>query len=133
MIRLLPKTASQTIYVSPFQARKYLATFTHYLLEFKMQMTSEVVTLILKTSADNERYTEASVGTHTDSRTDSKILLTDTGFYTYTIWGQNSNSNLDPAHASVVGKCEVGVMQITSSKAWQLPTISIPNNVVYYE
>jgi hypothetical protein len=133
MIRLLPNTAEQTIYVSPFQARKYLATFTHYLVEFKMQMSNEKYYLILKPTEDNNRYTESKVGTHTDSPTLGRVLITDTGFYTYTIWGQNSSSNLDPENASVIGKCEVGVMQIVGANAWSVPNITIPNNVVYYE
>ena len=65
--------------------------------------------------------------------TSGKAMGSDTGFYNYTIYGQNSISNLDPLNGSVVGKCEVGVMQIKGADAWSVPTISIPNNVVYYE
>jgi|TARA_R110000744_G_scaffold46833_3_gene103374 hypothetical protein len=133
MIRLLPDTASQTIYVSPFQARKYLATFTNYLIEFKSQATSETFIIVIRVNSDNERYTSAAVGTHIDQPTLGNIKITDTGLYTYTIWGQNSTTNLDPTDASVVGECEVGVLQIISAEAWKIPVISIPDNVVYYE
>ena len=133
MIRLLPDTASQTIYVSPFQARKYLATFTNYLIEFKSQATSETFIVVLDVVADNARYTQATIGTHNNSPLTGDIKITDTGFYTYRILGQNSGTNLDPTDASVVGECEVGILQIIGAKAWTIPDISIPNNVVYYE
>jgi len=133
MIRLLPNTASQTIFVSPFQARKYLASFTHYLIEFKSQATSKTYSLILRVDYDNARYTQATIGTQSDEATSGNITISDTGFYTYTIWGQNSSSNLSPLDASVVGECEVGVLQIIGAEAWDIPAISIPNNVVYYE
>ena len=133
MIRLLPNTASQKIYVSPFQARKYLDTFTNYLIEFKNQSTSKTFTVILRVDADNARYTKATLGTHTDLATSGNIKITDTGFYTYTIWGQNSTTNLDSTDTSVVGECEVGVLQVIGADAWTIPVIEIPNNVVYYE
>ena len=133
MIRLQPDTASQTIYVSPFQARKYLATFTNYLIEFTSQATSEKFIVVLDVVKDNARYTTATIGTHNNSPITGDIKMTDTGFYTYRILGQNSGSNLDPTDASVVGECEVGVLQIIGEEAWTIPKISIPNNVVYYE
>tara|TARA_R110000787_G_scaffold55416_2_gene127934 strand:+ start:9839 stop:10240 length:402 start_codon:yes stop_codon:yes gene_type:complete len=133
MIKLLPDSATQTIYVTPFQARKYLPTFTHYLIQFKMQMSTKTHVTILKTSVDNERYTAANIATNAKIPSSSSVLITDTGFYTYTIWGQNSSSNTNPEGASVVGECEVGVMQIKGAKAWTIPTILMPNNVVYYE
>ncbi len=133
MIRLQPDTASQTIYVSPFQARKYLATFTNYLIEFTSQATSQKFIVVLDVVKDNARYTIATIGTHNNSPITGDIKITDTGFYTYRILGQNSGSNLDPTGASVVGECEVGVLQIIGAEAWDIPDISIPNNVVYYE
>ena len=133
MIRLQPNTASQKIHVSPFQARKYLDTFTHYLIEFKSQATSATFIVVLNVFSDNARYTTATIGTHIDSPLTSNIKIVDTGFYTYTIWGQNSGSNLDPTDVSVVGECEVGVLQVIGAEAWTIPVISIPNNVVYYE
>ena len=133
MIRLLPDTASQTIYVSPFQARKYLATFTNYLIEFKSQATSATFIVVLNVVSDNARYTQATIGTHIDTPLAGDIKISDTGLYTYRILGQNSSTNLDPTDASVVGECEVGVLQVIGADAWTIPDISIPNNVVYYE
>ena len=133
MIRLTIKTKDQTIFVSPFQARKYLATFTNYLMEFKSQATSETFILILDVVNDNARYTECNVGTLVNLPLLSSVPMKESGFYTYTIWGQNSTTNLDPLDAVVVGECEVGTMQIIGSDAWEIPVITIPDNVVYYE
>lgn len=133
MIRLQPNTASQSVYISPYQAKKYLPTFTHYLIEFKGMATSKTFRLILNTSQDNSRYTLASIGTNTDDAVNGSISITESGFYTFKIYGQNSSSNLDPSDASVVGLCQRGLMQVVADEAWTIPSLSIPNNVVYYE
>ena len=121
------------MYVTPFQARKYLTTFTNYLIEFKSQSTSKTFIVVLNVVADNARYTKATIGTNIDTPLTGDIKITESGFYTYTIWGQNSTTNLDPADDSVVGECEVGVLQVIGADAWTIPVISFPNNVVYYE
>jgi len=133
MIRLQPNTAAQTLYVSPFQARKYLTTFTKYLVEFKGMATSKTFRLILNTTADNSRFTSATIGTNTDDAVNGSIKIEDSGFYTFTIYGQTSSSNLDPTDSSVVGFCQRGIMQIVGDEAWTIPSITIPDNVVYYE
>jgi hypothetical protein len=61
------------------------------------------------------------------------VLITESGLYTYKIWGQNSPTNLDPADASVVGICEVGPCRVSDEPAWTIPAVSIPDNVIYYE
>lgn len=121
------------MYLSPFQARKYLTTFTKYLMEIKSMTTSKTYTIILNVSADNSRYTLATIGTNTDDAVNGSIKIEETGLYTFTIYGQNSLTNLDPKNASVVGKCQQGLVQIIGADAWTTPDITIPNNVVYYE
>ena len=133
MIILKPNTATNIAYLTPFQARKYLATFTKYLMEIKSMATSKIYTIILNVSADNSRYTTVNIGTNKDDALNGKIDTKESGLYTFTIYGQNSSSNLDPKNASVVGKCQQGIVQITGDDAWDIPSITIPNNVVYYE
>ena len=55
------------------------------------------------------------------------------GLYTYTIYGQNSSTNKDPNDASVVGICEIGPARFEGSRAWNIPTLDIPDNIIYYE
>ena len=56
MIRIQPNSVSQTIYVSPFQARKFLPTITYYLLELEDIQSGEKFYVIPTVSVDNDRY-----------------------------------------------------------------------------
>lgn len=131
MIHLQPDTAAQSVYVTPYEARKFLATFTHYLIRFTSTSTEEEHFAVLSVLVDNERYTKARMGTNVDDV--SNVLITESGLYTYTIWGQNSSTNLSPKNAAVVGVCEEGAMKISDAAAWTIPAVSIPDNVIYYE
>ena len=133
MIHLLPNTASQNAYFSPFQARKYLLPFTAYLIEFKNASTQETFYAILSLETDNERYTKAIFGTDVDDQVNGSVKITESGLYVYTIWGQNSMTNLDPTSSDVVGVCEMGTARISAADAWTIPPLSIPDNVIYYE
>lgn len=133
MIHLAPNAISNRVYVTPFEARKFLAAFTDYLMVLKNNATEEEYALILNVVVDNERYTTGSIATDTDDPENSEILLTESGLYTYTIYGQNSSTNLDPTDASVVGVCEIGACKVSDEAAWTIPTVTIPDNVIYYE
>ena len=99
----------------------------------KNQATDEEFALILNFSVDNERYTKADLPTSTNDPVNGETLLTESGLYTYTIYGQTSNENLDPTDASVVGVCEIGSCKVSDEAAWTIPTVTIPDNVIYYE
>ena len=133
MIHLIPNSNSNIIYVTPFESRKFLAAFTQYLMVLKNQATDEEFALILNFSVDNERYTKADLPTSTNDPVNGETLLTESGLYTYTIYGQTSNENLDPTDASVVGVCEIGSCKVSDEAAWTIPTVTIPDNVIYYE
>lgn len=131
MIHLLPNSASNTVNVTPFEARKFLSAFTYYLLELTNQATQEKHYAVPVLTYDNERYTQFDLPTNSDTL--NAVLITESGLYTYKIWGQNSATNLDPADASVVGICEVGPCRVSDEPAWTIPAVSIPDNVIYYE
>ena len=131
MIHLLPNSATNTVNVTPFEARKFLSAFTDYLLELTNQATQEKHYAVPVLTYDNERYTQFDLPTNSDTL--NAVLITESGLYTYKIWGQNSAANLDPADASVVGICEVGPCRVSDEPAWTIPAVSIPNNVIYYE
>ncbi len=95
--------------------------------------TSKTFRLILNTTSDNSRFTSATIGTNVDDAVNGSIKIEDSGFYTFIIYGQTSSSNLDPSNASVVGICQRGILQIVGEEAWTIPSITIPDNVVYYE
>jgi hypothetical protein len=131
MIHLLPNSATNTVNVTPFEARKFLSAFTDYLLELTNQATQEKHYAVPVLTYDNERYTQFDLPTNSDTL--NAVLITESGLYTYKIWGQNSAANLDPADASVVGICEVGSCRVSDEPAWTIPAVSIPDNVIYYE
>jgi len=131
MIHLAPNAASNVVSISPFQARKYLATFTHYLLVLTNEASEATHKAVLNTSVDNKRQTKFDLPT--DANAAGEVLITQSGLYTYTVYGQNSSSNTDPTNGTVVGICETGTARVTASAAWTTPAISIPDNVVYYE
>lgn len=131
MIHLLPNSATNTVNVTPFEARKFLSAFTNYLLELTNQATQEKHYAVPVLTYDNERYTQFDLPTNSDTL--NAVLITESGLYTYKIWGQNSATNLDPADASVVGICEVGSCRVSDEPAWTIPAVSIPDNVIYYE
>lgn len=131
MIHLLPNSATNTVNVTPFEARKFLSAFTDYLLELTNQATQEKHYAVPVLTYDNERYTQFDLPTNSDTL--NAVLITESGLYTYKIWGQNSATNLDPADASVVGICEVGSCRVSDEPAWTIPAVSIPDNVIYYE
>ena len=131
MIHLAPNSASNTVNVTPFEARKFMASFTHYLLELTNQATEEKHYAVPVLTYDNERYTQFDLATNADAT--SSVLITESGLYTYKVWGQNSSTNLDPEDASVVGLCEVGPCKVSDEAAWTIPSVTIPDNVIYYE
>ena len=133
MIHLVPNSANNVVYTTPFESRKFLAAFTDYLLVLTNQATEEQFACIFNFQYDNERYTQADLPTNNDDPVNGEILLTESGLYTYTIYGQTSGSNLDPTDASVVGVCEVGSCKVSDEAAWTIPTVTIPENVIYYE
>ena len=133
MIHLRPNSQSNRVVVNPYQARKYLSTFTTYLMVLRNDATEEEIYLIPEVEEDNERYTRIGLPTNSDAPLDGSIRLDESGLYTFKIWGQNSTTNLDPTDATVVGICEVGACKVSDTLPWTIPTISIPDNVIYYE
>jgi len=131
MIHLSPNTASNTVNVTPFESRKFLSAFTYYLVELTNEATEEKHYAVPVLSYDNERYTQFDLPTNSDTL--NAVLITESGLYTYKIWGQNSSTNLDPTDASVVGICEVGSCKVSDEPAWTIPAVTIPDNVIYYE
>lgn len=134
MITLRPNQAGQKILCTPFEARKFLASFTHYLVVLRNDSSEETLAFIANVTYDNERYSQFRFSTATDNPTAGNILLTESGLYTYTIYGQNSATNLDPDDATVVGTCEVGPCRILfTGQAYDFDNPTIPDNVIYYE
>ena len=90
--------------------------------------------LIANVNTENARYTKIDIGTDTDDAVNGSIQITSTGQFYYTVYGQNSDTNLDPEDAAVVGIVEVGLLElVTQETYYNAQGGTIPNNVIYYE
>ena len=69
MVNLLPNTAGQTMYCTPFEARKFLASFTDYLVVLRNDASEETFPFIANVIYDNERYSQFRISTATDNPT----------------------------------------------------------------
>ena len=129
---LQTNTASQTLLLSLEEGVLLLPSFTDYLLVIQNEITLEIFAVIPTLISSNERITELSVSTNTDDAVNGSILITEGGRYNYIIYGQNSNSNLDPTDADVVGEIKRGFIQFTTlTQYFDQPSLTIPNDIEY--
>lgn len=131
MIRLLPNTADNVVYMTLREKRNFLPNFEYYLMKIENEVSGEDFFLILDVNEDNSRYTKCTISTDANDPENSSILLTQTGQFYYTIYGQNSDTNLDPSNA--VGEVERGVVHvITQEEYFDVPDMTIPDAIIYY-
>ncbi len=134
MLRLLPNTADQEIFLTLFEKKKFLPAFENYLMVITNEASREDWALIIDPTTDNNRYTKAIISTDNLDPTNGEVLIEQTGQFWYFIYGQNSTTNLDPTDASVVGLVEKGVIQvITQESYYNVPDITIPDTIIYYD
>ena len=108
-------------------------TFSNYLVIFKELATGEEFAVKPLVPTDNERQTTMTIATSVDSPFGAAVLIKNSGLYTYTIWGMSSSETLNPTVTSSIGILETGTARFAAEDAWDTPSISIPDNVVYYE
>lgn len=106
MVYLLPNTANQSLYLSLYEGRYTLASFTHYMLSIIREENSETgekLNQVPTVITDGSGYSHITVTTST---------LTQAGRYRYVVYGQNSSSNIDDEDASIVGIVEIGYLEL---------------------
>jgi cytochrome c-type biogenesis protein CcmE len=87
------------------------------------EMTGEQLAQVVEVINENERVTKIRLTT---------VGLVDAGKYKYDVYGQNSNSNLDPTNASVVGLVERGSMILQDGTIYfDVSSPTIPVDVIY--
>ena len=134
MITLAPNSSEeQFIYLTLQEAKKDFDSFTHYLVIFTSMASQDTFAMVDNVDADNARYTKLSVYTNQPLGTAGRVYLTQSGQYTYDVYGQNSSTNLSPSDASVEGLIERGTLTVTGETGYDIPSISIPDNVIYYQ
>ena len=134
MIHLNPNSSDeQFIYLTLQEMKKDFDAFTHYLVIFTSMASQDTYAMVGNVEADNARYTKLSVFTNQPLGTSGCVYLTQSGQYTYDVYGQNSSTNLTPTDASVEGLIERGTLTVTGETGYDIPSISIPDNVIYYQ
>lgn len=134
MIHLNPNSATeQTVYLTLQEMKKDFATFANYLVLFQSMTSREDYYFIGDVATDNARYTALSIFTNVDDALNGNILLEESGQYFYKVWGQNSTTNLDPTDATVIALIEEGTLDVTGAVGYNIPTIDVPDNVIYYQ
>lgn len=134
MIHLNPNSADeQFIYLTLAEMKKDFAAFTNYLIILENMASTDKHAFVGDVEVDNARYTKISVYTNESLGTSSRVLLTETGLYTYKAYGQNSSTNLNETDAAVVGLLEQGTLNVSGAIGYTIPDITIPDNYIYYE
>ena len=127
MIYLTTNAANQQVYLSLDEARQYYSTaFTDYLIVLTHEENSTTGTDLAQVAtivSESVRITQLLITT---------VGLTLPGRYRYEVYGQNSNSNIDPTNASVVGLLERGYAVLSNNTNYfDVPTDVIPNDIIY--
>jgi len=130
MIHLQPNTSDNIVYLTLYEKKKDFATFTNYLFKLVHQTSFEEYFFVATVNVDNERYTKITVST--DVADTNNILMVENGYMYYYVYGQNSEKNLDPTDASVIGEIEVGTVSVPSGDTYFTPNPAPINDKVHY-
>jgi hypothetical protein len=130
---LQTNTASQTLLLSLKEGSLLFATtYTNYLVVIQNEITLETFYVIPSTISENDRITSLAISTNDDDSTNGSILVVNGGRYNFIVYGQNSDTNLDPTSGDVVGEIKRGFIQFeTVVNYYNQPNIVIPSDIEY--
>jgi hypothetical protein len=130
---LQTNTAFQTLLLSLKEGSLLFdTTYTDYLLMIQNEITLETYYVIPTQISENDRVTTLAISTNDDDATNGSIYVTNGGRYNFIIYGQNSDTNLDPQNAVVVGEIKKGFIQMeTVVNYYNQPNIIIPSDIEY--
>lgn len=131
MLFVQTNTAAQTAYLSLKEGELILATtYTDYLVKLVHENTGKEYFFIPKVLSENERVSHLEFDTNVNDPLNSGILLTDPGRYSYSIYAQNSTTNLDPSLS--LGLIDEGFLEATSGVTYyQTPSFTTPSDYIY--
>jgi hypothetical protein len=130
---LQTNTANQTLLFSLKEGSLLFdTTYTDYLLVIQNEVTLQTYYVIPIQISENDRVTTLAISTNDDDPTNGSILVVDGTRYNFIIYGQNSDTNLDPTDAVVVGEIKRGFIQFeTLVNYFDQPNIIIPSDIQY--
>ena len=131
---LQTNTANQTLLFSLKEGSLLFdTTYTDYLLVIQNEVTLQTYYVIPIQISENDRVTTLAISTNDDDPTNGSILVVDGTRYNFIIYGQNSDTNLDPTDAVVVGEIKRGFIQMeTLVNYFDQPNIIIPSDIQYH-
>jgi hypothetical protein len=110
----------------------FATTYTDYLVVIQNETTLENFYVIPSTISENDRITSLAISTNNNDPVNGSILVVDGGRYNFVVYGQNSDTNLDPTDGDVVGEVNRGFIQFeTVVNYYNQPNIVIPNDIQY--
>jgi hypothetical protein len=105
-------------------------SYTNYLVKLTHDATSKVYRCIPIVASEDIRITQLVIDTNVDDAENGGILLINAGRYSYEIYAQNSDTNLDESLS--IGMVEKGWIEASSSQIYySSPTINIPEDKIY--
>lgn len=124
MIYISANTANQTCLMTLKEGREfYQVAFTDYLLILEHSEGTNTLNQVAEVLTETDRYTRLNITT---------VPLTITGQYNYYVYGQNSDTNLDPNDESVVGLVERGILILTDNQGYfDERIVTIPETIIY--
>jgi hypothetical protein len=130
---LQTNTANQTLLFSLKEGSLLFdTTYTDYLLVIQNEVTLQTFYVIPAQISENDRVTTLAISTNDDDPTNGSILVVDGTRYNFIIYGQNSDTNLDPTNVVVVGEIKRGFIQMeTLVNYFDQPNIIIPSDIQY--
>ncbi len=128
MITLQPNSDSQKMYLTLEERKAFLPSYSKYLISFEEQSTREKHNFIANVDGSTERYTIISINTDEDQPLDGNIELLNSGYYFYTVYAQDNNTNLDPDNT--LGIVEKGLLKVVDTATAYNPTVTTFNDFI---
>ena len=130
---LQSNTASQTLLLSLKEGvLLFSTTYTNYLLVLQNELTSETLYVIPTIINENDRISYLGINTDADDPINASVIIAHGGRWNFIIYGQNSDTNLDPTSVDVVGEIQRGFIEFSSLITYyDQPTLTIPTDIEY--
>jgi len=132
MIYLQANTQGQSLFLTLKEGALIFGECSNYLMKILNQSTLQELYVIPLIISESERISELVISTNINDPINASIEVLTSGRWHYTIYGQNSSSNLDPNDISVLGIYEMGYLQIIKPESFYSdPSLSIPSDIEY--
>jgi len=132
MIYLQANTQGQSLFLTLKEGALIFGECTNYLMKIVNQSTLQELVFLPTIVTENDRVSHLMVSTNTNDELNGSVEVLTTGRWAYTIYGQNSAINLDPADISVLGIYEIGYLYINKAEAFYTEqALPIPTDIEY--